>query len=483
MLAYGGDSYSGYAPQYEDGGEGWAANGESWGSWGGQTWGTQAYDQVSYDCNNWDYTPQTWGQSAQSLGESQQAQEPKVGAELLTELRLAELKRLIDRDAKAPPPPFGGPAAGARQRRVPQLAASHDVERGERGERGERRVSDSERSAECTTRAPDSNEDTPKKLAHLAAVARPGDGAGEAEPRSPAEVVELERYVVLADFEPHTREHGEMSVRLGEEVFVRGGEQRGWIFGIKRTTEFDQGWLPAEALGIDCASNDSDAEGGIEEPRQARRSGRAEGADDRNASEQRSAPSASGGSRGCRGGKKAAKRTQDGDVHDDDDAELWQEKQRSGLESRKEQRESHDSEAWHHHGNWWSKQRHLRSGKEPPPREEQRPQPRRGKGGGSGGQRGGSGACGALVDEWTDHSSWAASAAPATASSRSAAKERGSAKNSSAAAVASTKGSGKGGAALPERVPRGERVPRERPALTSLLDRLNKPLVAPPTSK
>ncbi|CAE8678266.1 unnamed protein product [Polarella glacialis] len=196
--------------------------------------------------------------------------EPKAGAELLTELRLAELKRLIDRDAQA-------------LRKTPQ-ADSKEKEL------------DSESGG--TTRAPESNEDTPVKgdaLLAGAALVRSAVGAvareraadsghslltGSEEPSSSASAWRGDRrakarekalaamgedaqgasppgldkepkdqfFVVLVDFVPDSRKYGELPVKAGDEVAVCYDPVDDWIFGWKRGPQPDE----AGSLGGCC---------------------------------------------------------------------------------------------------------------------------------------------------------------------------------------------------------------------------------------
>mmetsp|Transcript_57333 Transcript_57333/g.136277 ORF Transcript_57333/g.136277 Transcript_57333/m.136277 type:complete len:628 (-) Transcript_57333:57-1940(-) len=142
MMSYNGDTtYAGYVQAYDSSYDneswGWEGTGQQWNSTYDQSYDQsydpsydqtaygqsyeqqsydQAYEQVSYDCTSWDgYTTQSvqsaqmvtsmdsgWDASGRKVEASWDASSgPKMGAELLTEMRLAELKRLIDRDAEA----------------------------------------------------------------------------------------------------------------------------------------------------------------------------------------------------------------------------------------------------------------------------------------------------------------------------------------------------------------------------------------------
>jgi len=454
MISYGSDNM--YVPAYE--GDGW--------SWGGQSWAPTTYEQVQFDCG-------TWGEYQQQQQQQQQAQTSwgdaaavtpapvlKVGAELLTELRLAELKRLIDRDAKA-------------------LRASSETLEIESSARS---------SADCTTRAPDSNEesfqDSPTKedtasahSARQAATSEPSAApelasgfVDDAPPPPGLDAPEEQCYAAVADFTPETRNYGEMPVRIGEEVFVSGEALDGWIFGVKRDSsgEQDEGWLPASALNIEetelefdtramHASSHSSGASRQDHPQQHQRQQQQQ-------QQQQGSSSAPGGSRNGRRGGAAQQQQQ----------LQQQQQQHRGSASGQGRKgggrlEPHGKgvgksddhgEPWHQHGNWWSKGRHLSAASKDP-------HSQAASGGHAGGRKGPSRpAPPPPPAPWSDEES----------NSRQAASGRGARRGK-----ASGGGSGAGAASREDNRPK-ERQPRERPALTSMLDRLNKPLVAPKNS-
>eukprot|EP00928_Gymnodinium_smaydae_P016947 TRINITY_DN16439_c0_g1_i2.p1 TRINITY_DN16439_c0_g1~~TRINITY_DN16439_c0_g1_i2.p1 ORF type:complete len:551 (-),score=135.52 TRINITY_DN16439_c0_g1_i2:119-1771(-) len=538
MLAYGGETYPGYGAQYEDSDAAWST-GDPWAAWGAQQWGA-TYDQVPYDCSGWGYAqqtqPQTWGTAttaaAAAMGVMPTTQEaalpgPKVGAELLTELRLAELKRLIDRDAQAL-----------------RATTPEGVEL------------DSNRSADCTTRAPDSNEDTPPRPADdtdgnaaagapvsgdgacaavVAAVAAASEaettgGAGVEVNRRPAPGLEMEKveeecFLALADYEPHSRTHGEMPVRAYDEVYVCGEQHGGWIYGAKRGTYPDEGWLPARALGLStgssCGSEASDAEGvGLHDDAEVSSASAAAG-DNRRGESARvwRSRDAAGGRKAATSDPSSAGRGQASNEHGGDaSAETRNAAHRGGTSKVKEEApqstnvEQGEEEPWHHHGNWWSRQRHLKPAVKadavpaapaaPPAALEEEEQEddaedrrasgsRKGKGG-AGAKRGGRRSAAAEPEE---HRGGRDSKAAGKAGGKGSSGGKGAgakASNGKGAGAGKAdgvagKGRGEGGKAssanggVPERSerlapPRGERRPRERAALSSLLDRLNKPL-------
>lgn len=388
----GGNAYGNemYMQQYE--GDGWA--------WAGQSWGT-GYEQIQYDCGPWEFQPQGWD-----------APVPKVGAELLTELRLAELKRLIDRDAKA----------------VKKTAE----ESGHEAEQDTDAV-----TADCLSRvqepieaqmapevdAPIGGEDAEEvTMAPVAAASPPGLEA-------PLE----QCYTVLADFLPENRNYGEMPVRTGEEVFVSGEVSEDWIFGVKREPEADQGWLPASALGLGSLADEVDDEvrGDVpqseQHPANLRGSGsrRGQRRENNDASVARGSASSTwtcGAAATGRGRSDAVQ--QRGTV----------------AQPCKGHSVPDDAEQWHQHGQWWSKQRHLKPEAQDAAVNQQK--------------------------KWTRHA-----ACPADSDEE----------NRLHAGVAG-RGTGRGGRGAGRAVRTAERPARERRALTSLLDRLNTPLVAPKPS-
>jgi len=405
-----------YMQSYE--GDGW--------SWGGRSMGV-LYEQVHYDCGTWgDYQQQS--QQQHSWGETPNQAGPKVGAELLTELRLIELKRLIDRDAKA-----------LKEGTYEGL----EIE--------------SSDSADCPTRAPTSfNEDTPSKedssSAHSApqAVAHaPSSHASQEEaPAPPApglDAPEEQCYTAIADFSPETRNYGEMPVCIGEEIFVSGEPLDGWIFGVKRKDGVeDEGWLPASALHAEEPALDVDPlPRGRNANSQSSGTSRRGRAQQPQAQQQNESPAAVAGRNGRKGGGR-------GDVPQES---------LKGKGSGK----GDDDDSWYQHGNWWSRQRHLKpdggkaAGKDAG---YQLPLSARGQCGGGGSRKG--------------------ALRPATPPPPPLDEQRHRGK-----ARRGRRSGGKSGMqveAPPPPRPKEEdprpkdRKGRQRPALTSMLERLNKPL-------
>lgn len=351
-----------YMQQYD--GDGWYNYAE------GQAW----YDPQAYDCSSWcgtgGYEQQgQQGMSAASGGassmsggwgdaQSQSAGGPNKGAELLTELRLAELKRLIDRDAQA----------------LRLNAKCEGLE------------DDSCDTAECSTRAGgESTEDSPIKedmqsqhsaRRHAGKVQNPGGQGLEACPsvsssgRSSAQSAQPppppapcagpaapgldapveQRYVVYKSYSPESRTHGEMPVSAGDEIFATDETGEDWLFGIKRSRDgsrIDEGWLPVEALMPDDAAPEK--EKGASQGSKSSRQGKTK---EKHSQQSRASAGPSGKS-----GKKA---TAD------------QPKQKKGAASaqghkaayaepqpKSKAKSSVSDDAWHEHGNWWSRQRHL----------------------------------------------------------------------------------------------------------------------------
>lgn len=429
MIAYG-DMCSGYMPAYET---------DNWG-WVNHPWGS-GYEQVHYDCSfghpvAWEFQhqaqqqlqqmqpmqqlpvstsqqthathvtqvndqmhldqqnePEELPQSQQLLPEqSSKPQQrwcetsevagPKAGAELLTELRLAELKRLIDRD-------------------------SHALKR---------------------TEADDSRAPTLQDNAALPTSAPPRP---------------VQRYVVLADFLPESRTYGEMPVRAGDEVFVREEPTNDWIYGVQMGTRQDEGWFPAMNIGIGLDEDDEECAFSTEADEHAE-------ADWRGTAEGSCSTGAVGSGHAAGHGRSNRKSgVADGPVS-------------STREAADSVPVAADSQSWHQHGNWWSRQRHLKVSAK--------------------GQ-----SC--TEEEWhrrhtkeadTESIETRATATTSAASAVSAVSFS-SASGSSApspAQVGCGRGTGRGGG-------RGLAERRTRPCLSSLMDRLNKPLqvVSKPSAK
>lgn len=438
--------------------------GDAWNWAGGQAWGT-GFEQQQFDCNAWgtgEYQQQWgWDMSQGQKVEGEQAWDipqgtesmtdqgwtmsegPKVGAELLTELRLTELKRLIDRDAEAlKKSSEGSPGAGNKD-----IAGVRDSE-------------EAKGAVECIARpelglATDTNAESAVAKAGGSvsgsadedaidtgvAVDRPevtGSGAGDdvidkafsgdgvhasaasqaASPPGLAAPVE-QCYVSLANFYPEGRTYGEMPVRAGDQIWVDSDPLEEWVFGFKRGLEPDQGWLPASFLGIDCLEDNDEWEDGEDDGRKP------------NPRQRRARATA----------KKGAARS--------------------------------EQEEWHSHGQWWSKQRHLNA--QP---ENKEPQPlysaakaaaRRPRGGHSrDAQR---------IDEENNAGRATNKGKDGKAQGRGRedgkAQGHGGGREREAAAQAEV-----------DRPPVREKpTGRSRPALSALMDRLNKPLVAPKPSE
>eukprot|EP00929_Paragymnodinium_shiwhaense_P114148 TRINITY_DN82485_c0_g1_i1.p1 TRINITY_DN82485_c0_g1~~TRINITY_DN82485_c0_g1_i1.p1 ORF type:complete len:537 (+),score=139.79 TRINITY_DN82485_c0_g1_i1:89-1699(+) len=532
MLQYGGDAYTAYMSQY-GADDGW--------TWDASSWGATGYDQMSSEVpyswdGGWGYDEQwgasvsasseAWGNTAATGGADSSAsganaeaaaisaaadatgssEGPKCGAELLTDLRLAELKRLIDRDAKA----LRSPAEGS----------DFDCD-----------FWGSSAPSRATTRAPESNEDTPEKLPEssedglagairrrvslggvevegvsaaeaaakalaeeiqadltntsaVAAVASPAaedtdavmSNETEELPELPSRTLEVvpevqevlqevheQLFVCLADFMPETRDYGELPLRTGEEVFVSGEVSSGWIFGVKRGPKgIEEGWLPASALGIgDTDDEDKQEEEEILPPPVRTRwsHGGRRGRDHREDLGHRHRE-ALGGYGGGRSSASSASASKGGGARGD----------RSGGKAAGS---SLKEDNWYEHGNWWSKQRHLslaQAPKMPPPPPVRQPAPLAPT------QRPGHQRNQASDERARLRGGKAPAAAgsgkqPSKGGQRNAG-ERGGGGSAAAGQAGSNKGSGKPAPADTKR----ERPHRDRPALTSMLDRLNKPL-------
>lgn len=517
---------------------------------------------MQYDCSAWEYSQQSW-----------EAPGPKVGAELLTELRLAELKRLIDRDAKA--------LKASSEVMEDDSWKDNHYDDGQALESLENEI-DSADSADCTTRAPDSNEDTPVKeepekapvspvpyqengdadsqagdrpavaepaaapsrrakssgglgssraaksasaeskeskaaaelqkpaeaqaptpAEHKAAVSSKGraseatlneagsvadtslpppeaeesddaDEVAAAPARAPAppglEARSEKCLVATANFTPESRTFGEMPVRMGDEIFVSGDPLDGWIFGMKRGSEPDEGWLPASALDIEDEMEEEERRE-AELPRArpsggsngGRRGGRGRGSGG-SVTFSHNPISNAGGAYGGSIGRKGAAFQQRGPMP----------QHRKGGGNRLSEQHHHHyqqqpQEPWHHHGNWWSKQRHLK--------------PEKGE------KDVYSAASKTPVQPAASSDEWRRPAAAAAAeaverqpqSRNSNGRSRGGRRGGAGGGGRGGRGGGDARVPSPEPAPnpRMERAPRARPALKFMLDRLNEPLVAP----
>lgn len=121
---------------------------------------------------------------------------------------------------------------------------------------------------ERMTRASVSTKDTPTKEDWSVTGASPkpncDDEVEEASsaPSPPGLETPTEwRYMTLDDFLPESRKYGEMPVRAGEEIFVNSAPLDDWIYGVKRGPQMDEGWLPASVLGIGDSRADGMAAG------------------------------------------------------------------------------------------------------------------------------------------------------------------------------------------------------------------------------
>lgn len=479
MTTYG-DVCQGYMQDY-------AADGWGWG--GTYHWSGAEYDQLpAQNYASWDYS---------SAGQQQQQQNweasvPHAGAELLTDLWLTKLKRLIDNDAQ--------------ELRGHSGASGADME--------------SDRSADCTTHTPLTSEFTSSSAAggsgvsttsataaaeaaavvvprKASAVAAPssgqlcGDRGGDRQAAPRLEVPEEKVFMALGDFHPESRQHGEMPISTGETVLVSGEVRDGWIFGTKLDeagNTLDEGWLPASALDME----DGDlafADQLLQEDRQPEAQTNNEAApDSRRARARRSGgqhadaagypvangTSSPGNRKGGRQGQ-AAVPVKDS-AHADTDSTAAEKELDPML----------------NHVFWWSKQGHLKKQKQqeearvqfnPRPQQKQQQQQQKQQ---------------PRAPEPQQHHQQYHKGGQQKQPHQQQKGGKGVA-NRPAACGGKPKGGGRGGStasaskgvASATTVPTAPRAPpawgrpmrdrpvRERPALTSLLDRLNKPLEAP----
>jgi len=485
MITYGNEMCTGYIPQYE------GDNSNCWTTWGSQSWGT-GYEQVQYDCGSWEYQQQPgW-----------EAPAPKVGAELLTELRLAELKRLIDRDARAlrkqqedgadrwdypeeqqkeaqdcdgEARMEGAHLSTAMASGDLQQALAHgaDAAAGGAAPQAARAAAT---SSGCATMEEEDGKSAAIAKAPVAATAciedDLDDGSDEPEPptseeqevviaaRRAASPPGLEapieqRFTVVADCLPESRNYGEMPVHAGEDVFISEDPIDGWIYAIKRAPKPDEGWIPAAAIDLFGEDDESLAEAAVAEtevqrwatqqqqqPQQQKKRGRGRG---NHAGNEGSASMGDSSKRS--GGGQQQQQLEQQQQQRKQQLHQSQPKNKSGR-AEPQPTTGVQEESWHQHGTWWSRQRHLRPEKENSGRQRKAATTRRGGGGGAGGTS--RGAVPAVSDDdIPDVKPQACGGRPAW-------------------------GPPRGG---PER---RERKPRERAALTSLLDRLDKPLVLDP---
>jgi len=261
-----------------------------------------------------------------------------------------------------------------------------------------------------------------------------------------------QRFTVVADAFPENRNYGEMPVSAGEDVFISEDPIDGWIYAIKRGPKADEGWIPAAAIDLAGEDDESLADAAVAEtesqrwvtqqqqPQQQKRRGRGRG---NHAGNEGAASAGDSGKRS--GGQQQLEQQQQ---QRKQQLHQSQPKSKGGRAEPQQPTTGVQEESWHQHGNWWSRQRHLRPEKESSGRQRKAATTRRGGGGGAGGTS--RGAVPAVSeDDILDIKPPVGGGRPVW-------------------------GPPRGG---PER---RERKPRERAALTSLLDRLDKPLVLDP---
>jgi len=193
-----------------------------------------------------------------------------------------------------------------------------------------------------------------RRLSQEAVQAAPDAQPGEVAGAKPGDV---KCHRVLVDFVPHSRDYGEMPIAAGEEVTVRYPPSEDWIFGRKDWPEHDEGWIPAQCLGIGISLDEDDVQAAED-----RRSGSSQ-------------PSSAMPTLPNEAGKKHGRDVfvyADGAVFKAD----WQEDALDGVSVQnmapssgkspveEAEKEKEDAEKWHQHGNWWSKQRHLKTAQE-----------------------------------------------------------------------------------------------------------------------
>lgn len=389
-----------------------------------------------------------WGCQAQ-----EGASVPKPGAELLTELRLAELKRLIDRDAQALRRTSANTDAVLSSSAVPS-AARHGLR----------------------ADAPDFSLDRQSVQSRENIEGSAEAGGGSLAVGAPGlEAPPVERLVKsLATWEPESREYGEMGIHAGEDILVRGDVQNDWIWGSRRGDNPDEGWIPASGFGLvdyySSGEEDTSAAAALKETPPSRRQR------NRHRDPKDQAPLANGKNMARKGNESSASGMQKGKGSVD----VTDEKQRKGARPA----EAAAEETWHQHGNWWSKQRHLKvqESKEPDPswrkddpstwkQEDEWPT-----------KKADDKSAWKEIEQWTEKPTRRKAQPPQSQLNCNSADEneewQGNGRRSSKA-----KGRGRAGNAVaPVRgAGRGGRTggPRERASLSSLLDRLQKPLVPP----
>lgn len=403
-------------------------------------------------------TEQSTQQSQWNGSQGQQnSPSPTAGAEILTELRLAELKRLIDRDAQA---------IKQQDKVAPEPESKEPLHFREEKITREQLFVARHRDEPPSYQRPAGR--TPANYPSEDDIHRPGTKASHPQPLG-------ERYVVLASFSPENRRYKELPIQAGDEVWVSSEPVSEWIWAVKRHPFHDEGWVPAMHIGIGVDSDDEDY--GYSDEDHHRVDHRNHG--DHRWEDARYSPNIAGwrgpssrenggkeimalleqaswdaaNSRGPREGKgarrPAAQPTWKGGPGG------WPEDDPRWPEPPEERDEE---EPWHHHGNWWSKQRHLKIGEEggkgEGPMGMMQPLLRQGRmDDGPGPMKGG----GRWAQEW-QHEEMDMGRRFDRMSAPMMGKGPGP-----------VKGNGKGPV---------ERPQRQRAALSSLLDRLNKPLVA-----
>jgi len=155
--------------------------------------------------------------------------EPKAGGDDM----LAELKRLIDRDAQA----LKSTTNEVLQEHVE--SSQTVVNSAIRADEASEAFSDQQPAPKATLTAPNSTDPSPG---------------------------EVKCHRVLVDFHCKSRQCGEMPVKAGEEVMVRYPPNQDWIFGWKGWPVQDQGWLPAQNLGIGVSLEDEGEDEVVQAP-------------------------------------------------------------------------------------------------------------------------------------------------------------------------------------------------------------------------
>lgn len=240
MLSYGNNLCSGHVVQCGSGGWNWDIH--LWNS---------GYEHLQCDGGGWGYQHESWVQDASTLSTTVADSAVAAGLRVsgvsvrtptvygsvppkpesdLTDLRLAELKKLIDSDAKElrackSSSPTGSGSDAVSEGRLPDEAA--------------------ERNGEITQDRYDS-----ESIIRVGADAASVATSAPAFPDPESEACTERSYRVQDDFAPITRHYGELPVRRGEILFVSGEPRNGWVFGSRRTPNPDEGWLPASALGL-----------------------------------------------------------------------------------------------------------------------------------------------------------------------------------------------------------------------------------------